>query len=154
MHYKCWFWNRLPNIKEAISRSNIGQFSKLRTFLKSEFCGLRKDDQDFYPRCFGSREMAKNKVSKVIVDTLYIQGVPRNLTHFVFGLLWIVRLSNFPMRPFILKLMYWGQKLVLIVFWDINRTRDIIKTNSRSKLFKIIRKDPYQVLLRVCVFQC
>ena len=45
------------------------------------------------------------------------------------------------MRPFILKLMYWGQKLVLIVFWDINRTRDIIKTNSRSKLFKIIQNN-------------
>ena len=76
-----------------------------------------------------------------------IQGVPWNLTHFVFGLLWIIRLSNFPMRPFILKLMHWGQKLVLIVSWDINRTKDIIKTNSRSKLFKIIRKDLYQVLL-------
>ena len=68
---KCWFWNKVPNIEEAISRSNIGQFSKLRTFLKSEFCGLRENDQHFYPRCFGSREMAKNKVSKVIVDTLY-----------------------------------------------------------------------------------
>ena len=70
MHFKCWFWNWVPNIKEAISQSNIGQFSKLRTFLKSEFCGLRENDQHFHPRCFGSREMAKNKVSKVIVDTL------------------------------------------------------------------------------------
>ena len=44
------------------------------------------------------------------------------------------------MRPFILKLMYWGEKLF---FLDIDRTSDIIKTNSGSKLFKIIRKDLY-----------
>ena len=71
MHYKCWFWNWVPKIKEAISQSKIGKFLKLRTFLKSEFCGLRKNDYNFYLRCFGSREIAKNKVSKVIVDTLY-----------------------------------------------------------------------------------
>ena len=71
MHYKCWFWNWVPKIKEAISQSNIGKFLKLRTFLKSEFCGLRKNDYNFYLKCFGSREIAKNKVSKVIVDTLY-----------------------------------------------------------------------------------
>ena len=54
----------------AISLSNIDQFSKVRTFLKSEFCGLHKNDQNFYPRCFGGRDIAKNKVSKVLVDTL------------------------------------------------------------------------------------
>ena len=46
-------------------------FKKFMTFLKSEFCGLQKNDQKFYPMCFGGREIAKNKVSKVLVDTLY-----------------------------------------------------------------------------------
>ena len=79
-----------------------------------------------------------------------LQGVPQNLTHYFFGLLWIVRLSNFPIIPSILKLMYWGQKLVLIVFWGT----DI--TYSCSKLFKIKRKDLYQVfvLLGECLFKC
>ena len=40
-------------------------------FLKSEFCGLHKNDQKFNPVCFGGGEIAKNKVSKVLVDTLY-----------------------------------------------------------------------------------
>ena len=42
------------------------------TFFKSEFCGLHKNDLMCYPMCFGGREIAKNKVSKVLVDTLYV----------------------------------------------------------------------------------
>ena len=67
---KCWFLNKVPNIERAISRWNNDQFSKLRTILRSEFCGHRKNNQNIYPRCFGGREIAKNKVSKVLVDTL------------------------------------------------------------------------------------
>ena len=33
--------------------------------MKSEFCGLYKNDQKFYPMFFGVWQMAKNKVSKV-----------------------------------------------------------------------------------------
>ena len=40
------------------------------TFFKSEFCGLQENDQKFYPICFGGREIAKNKVPNVLVDTL------------------------------------------------------------------------------------
>ena len=81
-----------------------------------------------------------------------VQGVPQNLnTHFVFGLSWIVRLSNFTIY---FKADVLRKKLVLIVFWGIDRTRDMIKTNSCSKLFKIIRKDLYQVLLGLCLFKC
>ena len=68
---KCWFWNKIPNIERAISWSNIDQFSKLRIFLKSEICVLLKSYQNINPRWFGCREIAKNKVSKVLVDTLY-----------------------------------------------------------------------------------
>ena len=42
------------------------------TCLKLEFCGLHKNDQKFYPMCFGGQEIAKSKMSKVLVDTLYI----------------------------------------------------------------------------------
>ena len=42
------------------------------TFLKSEFCGRQENYQKFYPMSFGGREIAKNKVSKVLVDTLYV----------------------------------------------------------------------------------
>ena len=59
----------IPNIERAISWSNIDQSKRLRTFLKSEFCGLLNNDQNIYPRCFGGREITKNKVSKVLVDT-------------------------------------------------------------------------------------
>ena len=48
------------------------------TFLKSEFRGLHKNDKSFYPKCFGGREIAKNKVAKVLVDTLY--GLIKNLS--------------------------------------------------------------------------
>ena len=43
------------------------------TFLKWEFCGLHKNGQKFYPMCLGGWEIAKHKVSKVLVDTLYYQ---------------------------------------------------------------------------------
>ena len=42
--------------------------------LKSEFCGLHKNDNKFYSMCFEGREIAKNKVSKVLVHTLYVEG--------------------------------------------------------------------------------
>ena len=70
---KCWFWNKVPDIERAISRSNNDQFPKLKTFLKLKFCGVLKNSQNIYPRCFGGREITKNKVSKVLVDTLYIK---------------------------------------------------------------------------------
>ena len=41
------------------------------TFFKSEFCGLQENGQHFDPMIFGGREIAKNKVPKVLVDTLY-----------------------------------------------------------------------------------
>ena len=69
----------------AISLSNINQFSKERTFLKSEFCGLHKNDQHFYPRCFGSREMAKkqsvqsNSGHPVMVETHWVWDNSENM---------------------------------------------------------------------------
>ena len=35
---------------------------------------------------------------KILSNLKLLQGVPRNLTHFVFRISWIVRLSSFPIR--------------------------------------------------------
>ena len=93
MHYKCWFWNRVPNIKEAISQSNIDQFSKLRTFLKSKFCGLLKNDQNIYPSCFGGREIAK-KQSVQSISGHHVRSA--NWTLFVTGPLKLARWTFWP----------------------------------------------------------
>ena len=67
-----FLYKNVPHIEMAIYRSNIDQFLRLKTFLKSEFCGLHKNVQNFYPRVLGGPEIAKNKVTKVLMDTLYI----------------------------------------------------------------------------------
>ena len=51
--------NQVPKIERTIFKSNIDQFLKFMTFLKSEFCGLHKNDLKCYPMCFGGREIAK-----------------------------------------------------------------------------------------------
>ena len=47
----------------------MAQIIKVRIFLNVELSGLQENIQNFYPRCSGSREIGKNKVAKVIVDT-------------------------------------------------------------------------------------
>ena len=46
---------------------------KIRAILNLELKGLHENVQNFYSRCLGSREIAKNEVETVLVDTLYIQ---------------------------------------------------------------------------------
>ena len=58
---KCGFWNKVPIIEMALSPLNINQFSKLRPFLKSEFCGPHKNDKNTYAMCFGGPEIVKKK---------------------------------------------------------------------------------------------
>ena len=43
-----------------------------RAILNSELKGLHQNVQYFYSRCLGSREIAKNEVETVLVDTLYL----------------------------------------------------------------------------------
>ena len=59
------------NIVHTISWSKMTQIIKVRIFLNVELSGLHENIQNFYPRCSGSREIAKNKVAIVLVDTLY-----------------------------------------------------------------------------------
>ena len=44
---------------------------KIRAILNLELKGLHENVQSFYSRYLGSREMAKNEVETVLVDTLY-----------------------------------------------------------------------------------
>ena len=60
------------NIVHTISWYKMAQIIKVRTFLNVELSGLHQNIQNFYPLCSGSREIAKNKVTKVIADTLYV----------------------------------------------------------------------------------
>ena len=48
----------------------MAQIIKVRIFLNVELSGLHENIQNFYPRCSGSREITKNKVAKVLADTL------------------------------------------------------------------------------------
>ena len=50
----------------ALSPLNINQFSKLRPFLKSEFCGPHKNDKNTYAMCFGGPEIVKKKSGQSI----------------------------------------------------------------------------------------
>ena len=61
------------NIVHTISWYKMAQIIKVRTFLNVELSGLHQNIQNFYPLCSGSREIAKNKVTKVIADTLYMK---------------------------------------------------------------------------------
>ena len=45
---------------------------QIRAILNSELKGLHENVQNFYSRCLGSREKAKNEVETVLVDTLYV----------------------------------------------------------------------------------
>ena len=44
---------------------------KIWAILNLELKGLHENVQNFYSRCLGSREIAKNEVETVLVDTLY-----------------------------------------------------------------------------------
>ena len=44
--------------------------TKIRAVLNSELKGLHEIVKNFYSRCLGSREIAKNEVETVLVDTL------------------------------------------------------------------------------------
>ena len=52
------------NFERAIPQSNIVQFSKLRTFLKSEFCEHLKNDQNIYPSALKAEKLQKTKCLK------------------------------------------------------------------------------------------
>ena len=43
----------------------------LRAILHSELKGLHKNDQNFYSRCLGSQEIARNEVETVLMHTFY-----------------------------------------------------------------------------------
>ena len=45
---------------------------KIRAILNSKLKGLHENVQNFYSMCLGSREIAKNEVETVLVDTLYV----------------------------------------------------------------------------------
>ena len=49
----------------------MAQIIKVRIFLNVELSGLHENIQNFYHWCSGSQEIAKNKVAKVLADTLY-----------------------------------------------------------------------------------
>ena len=60
----------VSNIVHTISWSKMTQIIKVRIFLNVELSGLHENIQNFYHWCSGSREITKNKVAKVLADTL------------------------------------------------------------------------------------
>ena len=52
---------RHPTLKEPFLGQKLTNLSKLRTFLRPEFCGLLKNGQNIYPLCFGGQKIARKK---------------------------------------------------------------------------------------------
>ena len=75
--------------------------------------------------------------------SILLQGVPENLSHFVFGLLCFIYLLYGFTTPFIWKLTSKGTQRVLKVFWQSNRTGDIFKSNLDFELLKKISPSNY-----------
>ena len=126
------------------------------TVLKSEFCVLHENDQTFYSICIGCREIAINKVAKVLVDTLlypYLSGqhVPlcsgNKGPQWLFFVIFTLTLSN------ILLIFFQGSVNKHITKTQLARLEGKSEKEQVEGLrawYQMVNKDANQKKLKIC----